>query len=75
MPSPTGVPVAGLAVVAALAVLYLLPALIALARGVPGAGRITRLTLLAGWTGVGWLVALARAVSRPGRADLSRMDR
>lgn len=40
------------------AVLYFLPAVIALLRGHRNAGAITVLNLLLGWTLVGWVVAL-----------------
>ena len=43
---------------AGLAVFYLLPSLIAVARGVRG---VVRLNLFTGWTGIGWFIALSRA--------------
>lgn len=61
--TPTPVPPDAFVVVGVLVVVYLLPALIASARGVPG---LVRPTLVWGWTGIGWVVALGLALSRPG---------
>jgi len=57
-PTSSPMPLSSLLVVVALVCLYLLPSLIAAARGVHG---VARLNLLAGWTGVGWVLALVRA--------------
>jgi len=43
---------------AALVLLYLLPALIAMVRGHPNAVAIVALDLLLGWSLLGWVVAL-----------------
>lgn len=37
---------------------YILPMLVALARGHHNAGAIVALALLAGWTVIGWLIAM-----------------
>jgi hypothetical protein len=58
MPGPQQLPTSSLLVTAGLAAFYMLPSLIALARGVRG---VVRLNVFTGWTGVGWLVSLARA--------------
>ncbi len=41
--------------------LYLAPAFIASARRKPNASTVTAITVLLGWTGIGWIVALAMA--------------
>jgi len=43
---------------AALFIVYFLPGLIGLARKHRNGNAITALNLLAGWTGVGWIIAL-----------------
>jgi hypothetical protein len=47
---------------------YVIPALIAWDRRHPAAGMIWAFTLLLGWTGVGWLLALIWAFKAPGAA-------
>lgn len=42
--------------------LYFLPGFVALARKLPDADDIFRINLLWGWTGIGWIVALARCL-------------
>ena len=44
--------------IAAVFCIYFLPGLIGLVRGHRNGNAITALNLLAGWTGVGWVVAL-----------------
>lgn len=51
-------PLVGLLGAAMLAVWYLAPAIIAGLRGHPSTAAIGVLTLLLGWTGIGWIVAL-----------------
>jgi hypothetical protein len=58
--------VAATDIAAASAALYLLPALIARARHVPALTAVVALNVLAGWTLVGWVIALAIAL-RPAR--------
>ena len=53
-------------VAAASVALYLLPALIAWARHLPAVTTVVILDVLAGWTLIGWAIALAIALS-PGR--------
>ena len=43
-------------------VAYFTPAIVALARGNPNRGPVVVVDLLLGWTGVGWIVALAMAL-------------
>ena len=50
-------------VAAASVALYLLPALIAWARHLPALPTIVTLDVLAGWTLIGWAIALAIALS------------
>ncbi len=64
MVAASSVPVSGFLVVAVLTAVYVLPAVVAVARGWPG---LARPALVWGWTGVGWLVVLAVALSRPSR--------
>ena len=47
---------------------YVIPALIAWDRRHPAAGMIWAFTLLLGWTGVGWLLALIWAFKAPSAA-------
>ncbi len=51
----------GLTTLASLVVLYFLPAIIAKAQGKRTTAAIFVLTLLTGWTGLGWIVALVWA--------------
>jgi Superinfection immunity protein len=44
---------------------YLLPTIIALVRHAPCVAGVAVINMLLGWSFVGWLVALAMAVSRP----------
>ena len=53
-------------IAAASVALYLLPALIAWARRLPALTTIVTLDVLAGWTFIGWAIALAIAL-RPSR--------
>ncbi len=64
MVAASSVPVTGLLVVAVLTAVFVLPAVVGVARGWPG---LARPALVWGWTGVGWLVVLAVALSRPSR--------
>lgn len=69
MPARDQIPTTSVLVVAALAVFYLLPSLIAITRDVRG---VVRLNVFTGWTGIGWFIALAlacrtRRVSPPWR--------
>lgn len=50
-----------------LALLYGMPTIIASERRHPHEDRISKLNIYAGWTGIGWLVALAWALWRPRR--------
>jgi hypothetical protein len=63
----TDVDAATVALVAGLVVLYLLPIIIAAARNCAAVGRVARLDLHLGWTGIGWLAALVIACSSPTR--------
>ena len=58
MPLPQTLPTTSLLVVAGLATFYLLPSLIAVARGVRG---VVRLNMFTAWTGIGWFIALTLA--------------
>lgn len=58
-------PVVALVVLAAAAGVYFLPAIVASSRGHHQATAITVLNLVAGWTLVGWVVALVWAFVRP----------
>ena len=42
-------------------ILYFAPSIVALARGVPSRGSVLVVNLFLGWTGIGWVVALAIA--------------
>ena len=64
--------VAGTDIAAALAALYLLPALIARARHVPALTAVVALDVLAGWTLIGWAIALAIAL-RPDGHRVARL--
>jgi ribosomal protein S27E len=46
-----------------LCVFYFLPTIIAGRRGIPNAGSVAVVNIFLGWTCVGWIVALAMAVS------------
>ena len=48
--------------IVALAAVYLLPTLVALARGIPGVAAIAVINILLGWSFIGWVIALALAV-------------
>ena len=47
--------------VVALVALYMVPTVVALARGCWNAPRVVRVNLVYGWTGIGWLAALVAA--------------
>jgi hypothetical protein len=49
-------------VIVALAAVYLLPTLVALARHIPGVPAIAVINILLGWSFIGWVIALALAV-------------
>lgn len=53
----------GLVLLGLLVALYLLPTLFAAARGRTNTGAIFALNLFAGWTAVGWIVALVWSLS------------
>lgn len=55
----------GLAMMLALAVLYFVPTIIAVKRKHKSTGGIVALNILAGWTFVGWLIALVWSLSSP----------
>ena len=55
--------VAATDIAAASAALYLLPALIARARHLPALTAVVALDVLAGWTLIGWVIALAIALA------------
>jgi Superinfection immunity protein len=58
-----------------LAVLYLLPSLVAAMRGVRRPAGLSILNLLLGWTVLGWIGALIWAVQAETNADVSRQAR
>jgi len=55
--------VAGLALLAFAAALYLIPTLLAYRRKTNSRGLIAALNVLGGWTGIGWLAALVWAIT------------
>ena len=55
--------VAGLALLAFAAALYLIPTIVAYRRKSQNRGLIATLNVLAGWTGIGWLAALVWATA------------
>lgn len=55
----------GIAGLAAAAVIYLIPGLTARARKVPNVGSVWVVNVLAGWTVIGWIVAMAMAMRDP----------
>jgi uncharacterized membrane protein HdeD (DUF308 family) len=55
----------GIIAVAAGAVIYLFPSLTARRRHAPNTGSIVVVNVLAGWTVVGWVVAMAMAMRDP----------
>jgi Superinfection immunity protein len=57
------------AAVAALAVAYMVPSLVAYARAVPNTRAIVRLNACWGWTGICWFRALGMALVRPPAPD------
>lgn len=62
-------PALGLLVLAVLVALYFLPLIIAALRNMPNAVAISVLNLVAGWTFVGWIVALVWACIDQRRRD------
>lgn len=58
----------GLAAFFVLALLYMLPFLVAAVRGHHQVGSIAVINFLLGWTFLGWVVALAMAASATGSA-------
>lgn len=48
-------------------VLYLVPLLIAYRRNTPNQHRVAMITILLGWTVIGWIAALVMALSQPAR--------
>ena len=60
-----GAQIAFIAGVVALVAVYWLPVIIASRRRVPDLGSVIVINLLAGWTVIGWVVALALAVRDP----------
>jgi hypothetical protein len=54
-----------LLVVAALVALYVVPTVVAFARGCWNVHRVVRVNLVYGWTGIGWLAALIAACTGP----------
>lgn len=60
---PKGDPVAGLFILTLGGLIYFAPALLALARGAAHVGGVFVVNLFLGWTLVGWVAALAWAVS------------
>lgn len=46
---------------------YFLPAIIAVLRGHPQTGPIAIITIFLGWTGIGWIIALAWSASKTGK--------
>ena len=65
--------IAILAVLLAKAI-YFLPSIVALSRNMPAALGVCAVNLFLGWTLVGWLVALAWAVSAPAPGHASASD-
>lgn len=58
----------GIALAIGLFIAYWIPALVAAIRHVPNTGSVIVVNLLLGWTGIGWIVALAMACrSKPPR--------
>lgn len=51
-----------------LAIVYLLPALVAHRRRHRAVAAIAFLTLVAGWTGLGWVIAMTWALAQDNRA-------
>ena len=60
-------------VAAASVALYLLPALIAWARRLPALTTVVTVDVLAGWTLIGWVIALAIALA-PGRRHAAAVE-
>ena len=58
------------ALILGLLALYILPSVIAAARGVPGLGWIILINLLP--TGIGWLAALIAAVALPSKRPVTQ---
>jgi hypothetical protein len=57
----------------ALAALYFVPAIIAERRHIPNANAVTVVNIFLGWTFIGWVVALAMAVSGTGPSAQRRV--
>ncbi|WP_455402909.1 superinfection immunity protein [Streptomyces bambusae] len=51
----------GTGVLLVVGLLYFLPTLVAITRGVPNTGSVIVVNLFLGWSVVGWVVALAMA--------------
>lgn len=65
----------GLLLIAICAVIYVLPIIVALRTKHPHQDGIALLTILGGWTAIGWLIAMIWALTKPSRPtyiDLTR---
>ncbi|KQV12513.1 MULTISPECIES: superinfection immunity protein [unclassified Kitasatospora] len=62
MASSDGLTVGLVVLVIVAALLYFVPTVIALVRGVPNRGSVVVINVFLGWTLIGWVVALAMAV-------------
>ena len=61
--APPHLDLTAVGLVVGLVLLYVLPSLIAVLRGSPRAGRLVHANLVLGWSGVGWLLVLAFALT------------
>lgn len=52
---------AGVVLLLVIVALYFVPLIVAAARSMPNVGSIAVINVLLGWTGIGWIVALAMA--------------
>ena len=64
-PAPISLSPSDLLAVVALVTLYLVPTVVAVARGCWNAPRVVRVNLVYGWIGIGWFAALIAACTGP----------